>query len=507
MELAQDGSAAAALERQRQALAVLERRSLAKSLVLPTSDDLVRRRLRELAEPISVFAESVAERRERLKNTLVLRGINEGMPGKSGVGVLYGRRLGGAAQAGAGAGAGDDDDVDMDGDAGGRQRELFYTEGTDLLRGRRMELAKASLAAADTRLRLQRKRAAELVAYGDRCKAEAVQAAKEGRPYVPKETNMLLDQATKVVTAARTVSAVASQYGDERPISCCQFDAAGARLATGSWSTMVKVWDASSCELLESKRGHTERVAGVAFHPRGDAGSTIDLASGAADRLVMLWERGKPTAAATLSGHLDRVTAVAWHPLGTMVGSASMDKSWRLWDVERRQELLLQDGHSRGLFSVAFHRDGSLAASAGADAITRVWDLRTGRSIMVLQGHVQKVLSVDFAPNGFLLATGSEDHVARVWDLRQRRTLRALPAHTSSVCRVRFHPLATDADSFLATGSFDKTIRIWSASSWQLVRSLAGHDSKVMGLDVAPTEPTRPTLASSSYDRTWKLWQ
>lgn len=56
------------------------------------------------------------------------------------------------------------------------------------------------------------------------------------------------------------------------------------RIATGSQRDLVKVWDAASHRNLQTLRGHTSAVFGVAFNPRNQ-----QLVSVAADRLAKVW--------------------------------------------------------------------------------------------------------------------------------------------------------------------------------------------------------------------------
>ena len=73
----------------------------------------------------------------------------------------------------------------------------------------------------------------------------------------------------------------------------------GARrrlLASGSWSSVVKLWSLPDCNFQKSLRGHKERVSSVAFHPRAGVGQSkagVNLASGGADHKTILWSLDK----------------------------------------------------------------------------------------------------------------------------------------------------------------------------------------------------------------------
>jgi len=59
-----------------------------------------------------------------------------------------------------------------------------------------------------------------------------------------------------------------SNFGDERPVSYCAFAPGGGYLATGSWSSVIKLWSIPDCKVAATLNGHTERISGLAWHPQ-----------------------------------------------------------------------------------------------------------------------------------------------------------------------------------------------------------------------------------------------
>ncbi|KAJ7252792.1 U4/U6 snRNP-specific spliceosomal protein [Mycena haematopus] len=464
----------------------LERKKKARTMAVPTDDNRVKARLREIGEPITLFGERAADRRDRL--IYVTSQIN--------------------------AARGDDPmQVDEESSDSDEEEEEFYSPGSlELLEARR-RIAEYSLPRAQNRIAQQRLDS-------------------------KMDLGRIVDIRKKVFGEVKKYTNLGSQIGDERPISQVRFAPNNEILATGSWSGTVKLWNVPACTPIRSLRGHSDRVGGVAWHPKATLDrepGVVNLASGAGDCNVHLWSLESESPLAVMKGHQDRVCRVAFHPSGDYVASASFDTTWRLWDVNTSKELLLQEGHSKEVYSVEFQDDGALVASGGLDAIGRVWDLRTGRTAMVLDGHVQAIYAIGFSPNGYQIATGSGDDTIRIWDLRSLKSLYTIPAHLSNVSDVRFFhaddrffkpappPGPTDSMDesqdtdpgseleewkyrsglFFVSAGYDGLVKLWSADDWQLLRTLSTDAGKVMSVDVSSDGKL---LASGTYNRNFQLF-
>ncbi len=112
-------------------------------------------------------------------------------------------------------------------------------------------------------------------------------------------------------------------------------------------------------------------AAGLDWHPdsgRERSPELAALATGGADKCARVWS-GKGQMLHDLRGHEERLGRLAFHPMGSHLGTASFDMTWRLWDLQTGQCLLEQEGHSRAVYALAFQQDGALAATGGLDAV------------------------------------------------------------------------------------------------------------------------------------------
>lgn len=384
-----------------------ERKKKARHVQVSTDDNEIKRKLRELGEPICYFGEGPFERRTRLKELLSAIGETSGKKG------------------------GEEDDKKRSGE----QEGTWYHEGPETLRTARLWIAYYSLPRAKERLQ-QAKQLKELPS-----------AVKAGRT-------------VELQKKVQSLALQSSQVADTRPINASRFNDDGTLLLTGSWTGVAKVWSVPDCALKQELKGHQLNIGGVAFRPKTniDSVSEATMATSSADGMVKLWSFDSEESIADITGHVPhRVSRLEFHPSGRFLGTACYDNSWRLWDLEQKQEVLHQEGHSKSVHCISFQCDGSVAATGGLDTFGRVWDLRTGRCVMFLEGHLGAIYGVCFSPNGFNLVTGGGDNTAKIWDLRRRQIVYTIPAHTNIVSDVKFEK---HEGNFLVTASYDNTAKV-----------------------------------------------
>lgn len=100
----------------------------------------------------------------------------------------------------------------------------------------------------------------------------------------------------------------------------------GTRIAGALGDRTVRLWDATTGELLSTYRGHSDLVMDVAFSPDGS-----ELASGSYDKTIMIWQLGS-NRHRTLRGHAGAVDEVEWRDNARLV-TGSRDGTIRMWDV------------------------------------------------------------------------------------------------------------------------------------------------------------------------------
>ena len=476
-------SSGVAPEKASAILSQFSRKRRAAAIAVPTDDGRVRTRLRELGEPMTLFGEGPADRRDRLRELLTNQ----------------------AEQLGAEDGEGDIQMGEDKDEEPGRedQEEEFYTEGVKELLQARQDIARYSLPRAKARIAFQ--------------KLEST---------IPLRTHIKHRKALK--ERLQGFDLFGTQIAGDRPVSITRFSPDGQTIAAGNWGGGIKLLKVPNLEEKTTLRGHTDRIGGISWYPGATlptsnvSTDSVNLASGGGEGNIHLWSLNSDTPVSTLAGHTGRVCRVEFHPSGHYLASASYDTTWRLWDVQTTTELLLQEGHSREVYALSFNTDGSLLASAGLDSIGRIWDLRTGRTVMILDGHIREIYALDWAVDGYRVLSGSGDGWVKCWDVRLVRGTGGVGAHRGVVSDLRWfkgNDSGTDgvlpgkdekgevkpkkSGTFFVSSGFDKNVNIFSADDWALAKTLSGHSGNVLSCDVSADSKW---IASSGHDRTVKLW-
>ncbi|KZP23149.1 hypothetical protein FIBSPDRAFT_1043092 [Athelia psychrophila] len=278
------------------------------------------------------------------------------------------------------------------------------------------------------------------------------------------------------------------------------FSPDGERVASGSWDSTIRIWDARTGKLVAGPfEGHTGQVYSVVFSPDGER-----VASGSDDETIRIWDtRTGKLVAGPFEGHTGNARSVAFSQDGERVASGSSDMTIRIWDA-RTGKLVAGplNGHTDWVRSVAFSPDGERVASGSDDATIRIWDAHTGELVAgPFEGHREWVRSVAFSPDGERVVSGSDDGTIRIWDACTGKVVAGpFKGHTGQVYSVAFSP---DGER-VASSSFDTTILIWDAHMGNLVAGpFEGHTGQVNSVLFSPDGER---VASGSDDGTIRIW-
>jgi WD40 repeat protein len=275
-------------------------------------------------------------------------------------------------------------------------------------------------------------------------------------------------------------------------------DPAGRHVAcawVGAAGTRVGLYDARTGAEIRSLRGHTAPVSWLAFSSNGSLLATASL-----DRSVKVWDARSGRERSSLKGHAAAVLAVAFGPDGDRLVTGSADKTVKLWSLGRGQENIeLTAGGGNSSRGLAFSPDGKRLAggndvSAFANHDVIVWDVAGRRKVLLLKGHDKQVWDLAYSPDGKRIATASADGAIRLWEAAGKEVLpRPIRGDPWGVFSIAFSP---DGKRVAAGG---RQVRAWDAATGAVVRSFGDPEpGQENSLGVA-FSPDGRTLASASF--------
>lgn len=197
-------------------------------------------------------------------------------------------------------------------------------------------------------------------------------------------------------------------YQGQRLVTCCDVDRAGARMATGSRDSSVRLYDFHGMDAsgiafraFQPQQGHA--VVGLSYSPTGAqcvaaTGSSKGCVFDRNGRGVLVCVKGDPYRAdmGQTRGHVSALTGCGWSPREkAKILTCSTDGSARIWDVEKgeisrlEKELVcsqvlkarsLRGGRggrpAGGLSACAFSPCGTRVCGAAQDGTLQLWALR-----------------------------------------------------------------------------------------------------------------------------------
>ena len=170
---------------------------------------------------------------------------------------------------------------------------------------------------------------------------------------------------------------------------------------------------AATC--VQTLRGHTYWVFGLAFAPNGD-----QLASAVGMGPSDSGTSNVDACLQTLVGHTDQVQSVAWSPDGRTVASGGFDHTIRFWDGTAGRYRVVLQGHNAPCVSIAFTPDSRSLLSGSDDGTLRLWDVESGHCVRILQGYAGALYDVDWSPDGKQLASVGTDMLVTLWEVDGR---------------------------------------------------------------------------------------
>lgn len=226
------------------------------------------------------------------------------------------------------------------------------------------------------------------------------------------------------------------------------------------------------------------------------------VVAGFASGIFGLYQMPDFTCIHLLSISRERLTTAIFNGSGNWLafGCAKLGQLL-VWEWRSESYVLKQQGHYFDVNSVAYSPDSQLIATGADDNKLKVWNASSGFCFVTFAEHTNSVTAVYFLPGNSVVLSASLDGTVRAWDLLRYRNFRTFTTPTPT----QFVSLAADqSGEVICAGSLDSfQIYVWSMKTGRLLDILSGHEGPVHGLAFSPVHEI---LASSSWDKTVRLW-
>ncbi len=245
------------------------------------------------------------------------------------------------------------------------------------------------------------------------------------------------------------------------PINSIDVDPTGSRFVTGGGDKLVKIWDVDPLfHFNPASQNARDGPAPSASKSSGAPASAGDTDEPVPERSLLC----------CMDNHNGAVNCVRFCPAGSMIASASDDRSVILWKMRGPPAARSANANA----------NGALPSSSFASS-ERNGERESGRNPFrdrghpedwychgVLLHHSNNVEDVAWAPDSLRLASCSVDNNVVIWDVARIERLAVLSDHNGWVKGLSWDPL----DKFLTTQTADGVMRVWRTSDWKLEKEV-----------------------------------
>ncbi|XP_053196480.1 sperm-associated antigen 16 protein, partial [Scomber japonicus] len=283
------------------------------------------------------------------------------------------------------------------------------------------------------------------------------------------------------------------------PISCIQLHPRKRILASVSDDRSWRLWALPANgekvgQMVLTGEGHSDWLSGCCFHPDG-----AKLATTSGDTTVRLWDFSRGFCVLTLSGHSQPTWSCSFHSCGHFLASCSSDRTAKLWDLNSQRCRLTLRRHTASVNSVCFLPFSNLLITSSADKTLNLWDARMGVCTATFHGHKHPCNHATFHPTGEVLASCDSKGIVNLWDVRKSSSVvGTIDAGPLGANQVAFSP----SGKMLAVGSDDGLVRLVEVDS-STVSSLSGHRDSVQSVTF---DHKGETVISAGTDGLIKIW-
>lgn len=209
----------------------------------------------------------------------------------------------------------------------------------------------------------------------------------------------------------------------------------GKTIATGSWDSTVRFWNAVTGEELRkfdfSYKEKNIEITDVSFSKKGDKLAVVGF-----EVLTLIDTKSYKQTNAELNQFADKNAAltnwkVVFSPLEKTIAVGNYQGEVILLDSDKLSIIKVLRNHQVNVKSLAYSPDGKTLATGSWDRTVKFIDVASGDVLNQLKGHFAGIHEIAYSPDGKLLATASGDFNVNLWNAEKVSKSNAIPMQSS----------------------------------------------------------------------------
>ncbi|XP_061349712.1 transcriptional corepressor LEUNIG_HOMOLOG-like isoform X2 [Gastrolobium bilobum] len=287
-------------------------------------------------------------------------------------------------------------------------------------------------------------------------------------------------------------SEVSSIRKSNSKVVCCHFSSDGKLLASAGHDKKVVLWNMETLQTESTSEEHTLIITDVRFRP-----NSTQLATSSFDTTVRLWDAADPSfSIQAYSGHASHVRSLDFHPKkNDFFCSCDANNEIRFWNISQYSCTRAFKG---GSTQVRFQPRIGQRLAAASGSVVSLFDVETDRQLHSLQGHSTDVQCVCWDTNGDYLASVSQESV-KVWCLANGNCVHELSSSGNMFHSCVFHP---SYSNLMVIGGY-QSLELWDMTENKCMTKPA-HECVISAL---AQSPVTGMVASASHDKSVKIWK
>lgn len=172
---------------------------------------------------------------------------------------------------------------------------------------------------------------------------------------------------------------------------------------------------------------------------------------------IYLWKI--PNLIITLNGHTDSVNSIAINSKGTILASASQDKTVKMWDLVHQELIHTINTFTEKNLDVKMIKNADQIICIGKNNTIQIWQI-PNKLINIFNGHNNFITCFEIHEKNNLLISASEDKTIKIWNLLTAELIKTIDVQNETI-----YCLKIISDGFkLFSGGKENKIKVWNKS-------------------------------------------